>query len=271
MGLGAAVLGAAAIGGVSSLASGMIGADAAQQASDQQVAQDQKALATQVAGTNAALGVQAPFVDVGTGAAHDLANLYGISYAAQPSGTTGPSGIVTPANSNAGNSSPGGQAVQQAADTKFLNSPNYNFAFTQGLSALDRSAAAGGTLRSGGQVEAAQSFGQGLASQQFGNYVSQLQGLANLGSGAANSTSNAAISGSNSAANTQEGIGTAQASGTVGSANALGAGLNGVGSAATTSLLLSKLGVSSPSGYQATPAALPDATAIPGLAGYGGS
>lgn len=246
MGIGAAVAG---IGALGSVASGVIGAGAAEQASQEQVAQDQLALATQVQGENAALGVQAPFVDVGTGAAHDLANLYGISYAAQPSGTTSAGGVVTPFNSNAGVSSPGGPAVQAAAEQQFLNSPNYQFAFNQGLQAVQRSGAATGTLQSGGQVKAETEFGQGLASQQFGNYVSQLQSLANLGSGAANQSTNAALSGANSQSNTLQGIGTAQASGTVGAASQLGAGLTGIGSAAQSSLLLSKLGGTSPSAY----------------------
>jgi hypothetical protein len=248
MGMAAAVS-VGALGAATSLGSSLIGANAAEEASSQQVAQDQAALSTQVQGENAALGVQAPFVDVGTGATHDLANLFGISFAAQPSGTTSAGGVVTPANSNAGVSSPGGPQVQAAADQQFLSSPNYQFAFTQGLQALDRSAAASGTLQSGGQAKASQEFGQGLASQQFGNYVSQLQGLANLGSGAANTSSNVATSSANSQANTLQGIGTAQASGTVGAANALSSGLTGIGSAAQSSLLLSKLGGASPSAF----------------------
>lgn len=249
MGIAAATIGAGVLGATASVASGVIGAGAAKSASDAQVAQDQAALATQVQGENAALATQAPFVDVGTGAAHSLANLYGISYAGQPSGTTSSGGVVTPYNSNAGVSSPGGQNVENAALASFTQSPDYSFAFNQGLQALQRSGAAGGTGLSGGQVKAATEFGQGLASQQYGNYVNRLLGLAQLGTGAANQSTNAALSGANSQAATQQGIGTAQASGIVGSASQLGAGLTGIGSAAQTSLLLSRLGNQSPSAY----------------------
>lgn len=266
MGIGAAVIGAAAIGGVSSLASGMIGADAAKQASDAQVAQDQQALATQVSATNAGLAVQAPFVDVGTGAAHDLADLYGISYAAQPSGTTGPGGIAVPYNSNAGKASAGGASVEAAAQQKFMSSPDYQFAFTQGLQALRRSAAASGTLESGGQVKAATEFGQGLASQQYGNYYNRLLGLANMGSGAANSTTTAALAGGNSVANTQMGIGTAQASGIVGGANALTGALGGLSSSAQTALLLRGLGGQSSSAYSLSNPAIGAPTQLPSAA-----
>lgn len=249
MGLAAATIGVGVLGAATSLGSAMIGSNAAKEASDAQVAQDQKALATQVGATNASLAVQAPFVDVGTGAAHSLADLYGISYAGQPSGTTSQTGVVTPANSNAGASSLGGPGVAAAAGQKFTSSPDYQFAFTQGLQALQRSAAAGGTLQSGGQVKAATEFGQGLASQQYGNYYNRLLSLSQLGTGAANTTSNAAMTGGNSQAATLQGIGTAQASGIVGGANAMTAGLGGVGSAAMNSLLLSKLGGASPSAY----------------------
>jgi hypothetical protein len=265
MGIAAATIGAGVLGATASVASGLIGANAASSASQAQVAQDQAALATQVQGENAALSVQAPFVDVGTGAAHDLANLYGISYAAQPSGTTSAGGVVTPYNSNAGVSSPGGQGVENAALASFQNSPDYSFAFSQGLQALQRSGAAGGTGLSGGQVKAATEFGQGLASQQYGNYVNRLMGLAQLGTGAANTTSNTATSAANSQAATQQGIGTAQASGIVGSANALTGGLSGISSSATSALLLSKLGGQSPSAYGPTSDAFANSLSDPQL------
>ena len=65
-------------------------------------------------------------------------------------------------------------------------------AFTQGLQALDRSAASKGTLQSGGQAKGAQEFGQGLASQQYGNYFNRLLSLAGIGQGAASGTASTA-------------------------------------------------------------------------------
>ncbi len=63
--------------------------------------------------------------------------------------------------------------------------PGYQFAMDEGQRSLDRSAASRGTLLSGGQLRASQEFGQGLASQQFGNYYNQLgqygSGLAGVG------------------------------------------------------------------------------------------
>src|SRR5690625_285240 len=74
----------------------------------------------------------------------------------------------------------------QPADFSVLtNSPQYQFALNQGQQALDRDAAARGTLFSGAHTKDAMQFGQGLASQQFQNYFNNLSSLANRGQNAA--------------------------------------------------------------------------------------
>jgi len=65
--------------------------------------------------------------------------------------------------------------------SSFRQSPDYQFAFDQGLQATDRSAAARGGLFSGGHSADLQAFGQGLASQQYGNYYNRLASLAGVG------------------------------------------------------------------------------------------
>lgn len=65
--------------------------------------------------------------------------------------------------------------------SSFQQSPDYKFAFDQGLQATDRSAAARGGLFSGGHQADLQAFGQGLASQQYGNYYNRLASLAGVG------------------------------------------------------------------------------------------
>lgn len=248
MGVAAAVAG---ISGVASIASGVIGAGAANQAASDQANAAENSLNAQINAENVATGNLAPFVDVGTGAIHSLADLYGISYAPQGTGQQSVvrSGVITPANSNAVKGSPGGQGVQNAAYLAFTKSPDYAFAFNQGLQALDRSAAAGGSLLSGGQAKAATEFGQGLASQQFGNYFNRLLSLGQMGQNAAAGQATNSLNAANSQANSLQALGQAQASGAVGSANAITGALNGLGSTATQSLLLSKLGNSSLSAY----------------------
>jgi hypothetical protein len=78
-----------------------------------------------------------------------------------------------------------GSSAQGQAGTgnfgAFFNSPDYQFALQQGQQALDRSAAARGSLYSGGQNADTIAFGQGLATQQFNNYWNRLSGLSNNG------------------------------------------------------------------------------------------
>lgn len=243
------------VGAAGSVGSALIGSSAAQKASSQQVAQEQQALNTQVAAQNEATATLAPYNDIGTGAAQQLANLYGISYAAQGNGqgSTSSTGVVTPANSNAANSSAGGQGVENAALANFTNTPDYQFAFQQGNKALDASLAANGQYFSGTQLQASQQFGQGLASQQYGNYYNRLLSLAQLGAQTGTSSAGNTLAAANSQANTTQAIGQSQAAGTIGSASALAGGVGSIGSNITSSLLASQMfgNNSSLSGYAA--------------------
>lgn len=68
----------------------------------------------------------------------------------------------------------------------FQNSPDYKWAVDQGFKGLDRSAAAGGNLYSGGADADRIALGQGLATQYAGNYYNRLAGLSGTGQTAAN-------------------------------------------------------------------------------------
>jgi hypothetical protein len=57
--------------------------------------------------------------------------------------------------------------------------PGYQFQLSQGTSAIDRSAAAGGFLGSGQEGLQLEQFGQGLASQSFQQYFTDLGTLSN--------------------------------------------------------------------------------------------
>ena len=54
--------------------------------------------------------------------------------------------------------------------------PAYNFALDQGNQAINRSAAAKGMLNSGNVLAELAKYGQGMASQQYGNQVNMLSG-----------------------------------------------------------------------------------------------
>ena len=63
----------------------------------------------------------------------------------------------------------------EVVQAKLEATPGYQFRMNQGMKALERSAAAKGNLLSGNTLAAAQEFGQGLASQEYGNTINRLQ------------------------------------------------------------------------------------------------
>jgi len=64
------------------------------------------------------------------------------------------------------------------------NSAAYKFRLGQGTKALERSAAARGMLGSGNTLAALQDYGQGMASQEYGNQLNALTGLYGTAEGA---------------------------------------------------------------------------------------
>jgi hypothetical protein len=125
--------------------------------------------------------------------------------------------------------------------SQFTQSPDYQFALQQGTQAMQRAAAAGGTLISGGQLKAGQEFGQGLATQQFGNYFNRLLSLSQIGQSAASGISNAALTTGQNVGNSIQAGGQAQASGIVGPSNAISGGLTGAASSLSSATLLANL------------------------------
>jgi hypothetical protein len=163
----------------------------------------QSSAASRAAKTQAQAAQQArqdilPFLTPGYGAVRGLAGLYGID---ADTGAFDPNAAFNPASLEA-----------------FRRSPDYQFAFREGLRGLENSAAARGMLRSGNTLRGITEFGQGLATQTFGNYRGALQQLAQLGAGAAGGAGNTAMA-----------QGAATASGIVGGANAFAGGLGSLG------------------------------------------
>lgn len=117
-----------------------------------------------------------PWLNTGKSALNVLAGMYGLNSGSQSTGATQTlfdGTKATPIN--------GGIAGSQPNYSAFFQSPDYQFALQQGQGALDRDAAARGTLYGGAHTADAIKFGQGLASQQFGNYYNRLAGLAGIG------------------------------------------------------------------------------------------
>ena len=73
------------------------------------------------------------------------------------------------------------QALNNGDFSKFYQSPDYQFALSEGMKGLDRSAASKGRLYSGGYGEDLTRFGQGLATQNYNNYYGHLADMAGVG------------------------------------------------------------------------------------------
>lgn len=113
-----------------------------------------------------------------------------ISSAFAPSGSTSPQGAAAASDPFA--------AQRPQYQTQLSNmmkpgaqfnaqDPSYAWRFNQGLVGLERSNAASGRTASGAEMAAATEYGQGMASQEYGNQFSRLSQLAggNIGSPAA--------------------------------------------------------------------------------------
>lgn len=70
----------------------------------------------------------------------------------------------------------------------FRETPAYQFQMSEGTKAIDRGAAARGSLKSGARLKALQTFGQGLADQTYGDYMNRLAAISGLGQTATTNT-----------------------------------------------------------------------------------
>lgn len=111
----------------------------------------------------------------------------------------------------------------------FNQSPDYQYALDQGVKMQDRSAASRGRLYSGGYGEDLTKFGQGLATQNYGNYMNRLAGLSNTGQTSANALGGFGANMANNIAQNTIGAGQARASGYMNQANNYGNALNQLG------------------------------------------
>lgn len=113
----------------------------------------------------------------------------------------------------------------KTALNRFQQSPGYQFAFDQGVQAIDRGAAASGLLNSGATAKALQRFGTGLALQDYGNYQNRLAALAGIGQTATGESGRLGVSAAGGAGQYGTLAGTARASGTAGVANQVNQGI----------------------------------------------
>lgn len=215
----ALIASAAALGGGAIAAGGAKKAARAQeQAARDAQASNERMLERQI-------GLQEPFRQAGLTAQEQIMQLLGIGGDASAEGY--------------------GSLAKPFGMSDFEQDPGYAFRQSEGMKALERSAAARGQLLSGATLKGIQRFGQESASQEYGNAFNRyqiersarlnpLQSLMGSGQSATNvMTGNIGQSSQNEQANLMN-AGQARASGYVGQANALGGALSSIGQAAAS-------------------------------------
>lgn len=218
--LGAIALGVGALGSVASAASNASASRRAVDASQQATAEN-NALAREIYGQNRQ--TLAPFVGQGATATGYINQLLGIAPPQQPQalpmgGMGMGGGMFSPDNAGTrggmlgnvlGMISDGGvmgapgafgmtqqpfaqqtmegpaPGAAQAGFDAFRNSTGYNFRLNEGQRAITNNAAVRGMLNSGATLKGLTRFGQGIASDEFGNYLNTLLGQQSLGANAA--------------------------------------------------------------------------------------
>lgn len=114
-----------------------------------------------------------------------------------------------------------GLGAKPADYAGFTATPGYAFRRQQGINAIDASAAARGNLLSGSTLKGLTDYGQGSASQEYGNYLNRLGQAASSGQSAAGMQASAGQNYVANASNALGNIGNAQAAGAVGVGNAI--------------------------------------------------
>lgn len=147
---------------------------------------------------------------------------------------------------------PGGELARPFTMKDYQADPGYGFRVSEGMKALDRTAASRGGLLSGSTLKGAQRFGQESASQEYQNAYNRytqnqqtqrnaLANLAGIGQTASTQLQRAGEQYATPASELQQSIGNVRASGYMQGANALAGGLTGAVSAYQNQQLLNSI------------------------------
>lgn len=120
----------------------------------------------------------------------------------------------------------GTEAATKAFDT-FRNSTGYDFRVKQGMDALNSGYAGAGTIKSGAAIKGAVDYGQGMASQEFGNYLNALGNQQAIGLQAGSSAAGVGMQAANSLGNIYQQNGANQANAALARGSMLGNSLSG--------------------------------------------
>lgn len=238
-------------------------ANAANSAQQLQATEAQNALDFQKQQYNTSQQQQAPYLAAGT------SGLNALQYGLGTGGTANGSGVAQGALAT-----PYGQTFSAPTGLTEQNDPGYQARLQLGQTALEKSAAARGSVLTGGTAQAENQAAQDYASNEYGNVYNRalntydtnfnayntsqtnqynklaaLAGtgqqtatnLANQGQAAANATSNIDLTTGQQQGQDLQNAGAATASGYVGAANAVNSGISGTANGLTNLALLGSL------------------------------
>ena len=117
--------------------------------------------------------------------------------------------------------------AQQAFD-QYRNSTGYDFRVKQGMDAVNSGYAGRGAIKSGAALKAVNDYGQGMASQEFGNYLNALGNQQALGMSAGSALTGVGQNYANSLGNIYQQNGANQANAALTKASAISGGINGL-------------------------------------------
>lgn len=182
IGTTAAILGSAVIGGVGSAIASGNNKKAAQQATTAQTNAANQNNALQASIYNQNKGILAPYAQSGYGANQQINALLGIPTNSAGTAYIGDQGQY----SGQGSGVPAAQGAAPAMTAQqgfqnYQNSTGYQFRLNQGQNALGANWLARGLGKSGAAAKSVMSFGQGIASDEFGNYLNALGHQQNVG------------------------------------------------------------------------------------------
>lgn len=108
----------------------------------------------------------------------------------------------------------------------FKATPGYDWRVKEGEKSVTSNLSALGMKNSGKALKALETFRQGIASEEYGNWMNRLAGVSGTGQQTSNSMAGYSANAANSMAGTIQDAGAARASGYAGSSNALTQGFN---------------------------------------------
>jgi hypothetical protein len=217
------------VGGiVGNVAGALIGGSSAKKAANTQAASADRATELQREMYEKNIELNAPFREAGLSAQNRLLDYMGLTPGA------------------------GGKYTKDFSMQDFQQDPGYAFRMSEGMKALDRTAAARGGLLSGAALRGATRFGQDMASQEYtnafnryqtnrANQLNPLQSLMGAGQTAAGNVASAGQNYATNAGQNYMNAANARASGYVGSANAWSNALGNVANTYSQNQLMNRM------------------------------